>query len=68
MLSEEIVCFVRYLLQNGACLSAVNCDGEVPLDLAIDETTESLLQDYSQKMGEGSSGCHMVCVEDGVGV
>ncbi|RVE76559.1 hypothetical protein OJAV_G00009820 [Oryzias javanicus] len=41
----------EYLLQNGACLSAVNCDGEVPLDLAIDETTESLLHDYSQKMG-----------------
>uniref|UniRef100_A0A3B3HMR2 Protein phosphatase 1, regulatory subunit 12C n=1 Tax=Oryzias latipes TaxID=8090 RepID=A0A3B3HMR2_ORYLA len=34
----------EYLLQKGASLSAVNCDGEVPLDLAIDETTESLLQ------------------------
>uniref|UniRef100_A0A3P9MDE6 Protein phosphatase 1, regulatory subunit 12C n=1 Tax=Oryzias latipes TaxID=8090 RepID=A0A3P9MDE6_ORYLA len=41
----------EYLLQKGASLSAVNCDGEVPLDLAIDETTESLLQGYSQKMG-----------------
>lgn len=46
----------------------MNCDGEVPLDLAIDETTESLLQRYSQKMGEKSSGRHVVCVENGGGV
>ncbi|KAM9313827.1 protein phosphatase 1 regulatory subunit 12C isoform 2-T2 [Pholidichthys leucotaenia] len=41
----------EFLLQRSACLSAVNCDGDVPLDIALDETTESLLQDYTQKLG-----------------
>ncbi|XP_058496969.1 protein phosphatase 1 regulatory subunit 12C isoform X2 [Solea solea] len=40
-----------FLLQHGASLSAVNCDGDVPLDIALDETTESLLQHYTQKQG-----------------
>ncbi|XP_053274582.1 protein phosphatase 1 regulatory subunit 12C isoform X1 [Pleuronectes platessa] len=40
-----------FLLQKGASLSAVNCDGDVPLDIALDETTESLLQDYTQRQG-----------------
>ncbi|XP_069577815.1 protein phosphatase 1 regulatory subunit 12C isoform X1 [Brachyistius frenatus] len=40
-----------FLLQRGASLSAVNCDGDVPLDIALDETTESLLQDYTLKQG-----------------
>ncbi|XP_022049031.2 protein phosphatase 1 regulatory subunit 12C isoform X1 [Acanthochromis polyacanthus] len=40
-----------FLLQQGASLSAVNCDGDVPLDIALDETTESLLQDYTQRQG-----------------
>ncbi|KAM3624223.1 uncharacterized protein V6R79_020751 [Siganus canaliculatus] len=40
-----------FLLQQGASLSAVNCDGDVPLDIALDETTESLLQDYSLRHG-----------------
>ncbi|XP_017297110.1 protein phosphatase 1 regulatory subunit 12C [Kryptolebias marmoratus] len=42
---------VEFLLQKGACLTAVNCDGDVPLDIALDETTESLLQDFSLKQG-----------------
>lgn len=46
------VCFVSFLLQQGASLSAVNCDGDVPLDIALDETTESLLQDYTLRQGE----------------
>ncbi len=46
------VCFVSFLLQRGASLSAVNCDGDVPLDIALDETTESLLQDYTLRQGE----------------
>lgn len=41
-----------FLLQRGASLTAVNCDGDVPLDIALDETTESLLQDYTQRQGE----------------
>lgn len=45
------VCLLRFLLQRGASLSAVNCDGDVPLDIALDETTESVLQDYTQKQG-----------------
>ncbi|KAM6940480.1 protein phosphatase 1 regulatory subunit 12C [Xenentodon cancila] len=39
------------LLQRGACLTAVNCDGDVPVDIALDETTESLLQDYTLRQG-----------------
>ncbi|XP_037546032.1 protein phosphatase 1 regulatory subunit 12C [Nematolebias whitei] len=42
---------VEFLLQKGASLTAVNCDGDVPLDIALDETTESLLQDFSLKQG-----------------
>lgn len=42
-------------MQRGASLSAVNCDGDVPLDIAVDETTESLLQDYTLKQGEAFS-------------
>lgn len=45
-------CLLRFLLQRGASLSAVNCDGDVPLDIALDETTESLLQDYTLKQGD----------------
>ncbi|KAF7666953.1 hypothetical protein LDENG_00083340 [Lucifuga dentata] len=41
----------EFLLQQGASLSAVNCDGDVPLDIALDETTESLLQDYIVRQG-----------------
>lgn len=40
-----------FLLERGASLSAVNCDGDVPLDIALDETTESLLQDYTLRQG-----------------
>lgn len=43
---------VRYLLQEGACLSLVNCDGDVPLDIAEDEAMEALLQEYTLKQGE----------------
>lgn len=39
-------------MQRGASLSAVNCDGDVPLDIALDETTESLLQDYTLRQGD----------------
>lgn len=41
----------EYLLQHDACLSAVNCDGDVPLDIALDETTESLIQKFTVKQG-----------------
>ncbi|XP_044202424.1 protein phosphatase 1 regulatory subunit 12C isoform X1 [Thunnus albacares] len=42
---------VSFLLQDGASLSAVNCDGDVPLDIALDEATESLLQEYTVRQG-----------------
>ncbi|MEQ2281355.1 hypothetical protein AMECASPLE_029429 [Ameca splendens] len=42
----------EFLLQKGASLTAVNCDGDVPLDIALDETTESLLHNYTQRQGE----------------
>nr|XP_057921252.1 protein phosphatase 1 regulatory subunit 12C [Doryrhamphus excisus] len=40
-----------FLLRNGASLSAVNCDGDVPVDIALDESTEALLQDYTLRQG-----------------
>ncbi|XP_029948946.1 protein phosphatase 1 regulatory subunit 12C isoform X2 [Salarias fasciatus] len=40
-----------FLLQKGASISAVNCDGDVPVDIALDETTESLLQHHSLRQG-----------------
>ncbi|MBN3312859.1 PP12C phosphatase, partial [Atractosteus spatula] len=40
-----------YLLQHGASLSAVNCDGDVPLDIAEDEATETLLREHTQRQG-----------------
>ncbi|XP_061685783.1 protein phosphatase 1 regulatory subunit 12C [Syngnathoides biaculeatus] len=40
-----------FLLRNGASLSAVNCDGDVPLDIALDETTEALLHEYTLRQG-----------------
>uniref|UniRef100_A0A8C2WWC5 Protein phosphatase 1, regulatory subunit 12C n=1 Tax=Cyclopterus lumpus TaxID=8103 RepID=A0A8C2WWC5_CYCLU len=40
-----------FLLQQGASVSAVNCDGDVPLDIALDETTELLLQGYTLRQG-----------------
>lgn len=51
------VCFVRFLLQEGASLTAVNCDGDVPADIALDETTESLLQSYTRRHGKFFSVC-----------
>ncbi|TWW59790.1 Protein phosphatase 1 regulatory subunit 12C [Takifugu flavidus] len=45
------VLLLSFLLQRGASLSAVNCDGDVPLDIALDDTTESLLQHYTLQQG-----------------
>uniref|UniRef100_A0A3Q3DPK2 Protein phosphatase 1 regulatory subunit n=1 Tax=Hippocampus comes TaxID=109280 RepID=A0A3Q3DPK2_HIPCM len=41
----------EFLLRRGAALSAVNCDGDVPIDIALDETTEALLQEYTLRQG-----------------
>ncbi|XP_051939820.1 protein phosphatase 1 regulatory subunit 12C isoform X3 [Hippocampus zosterae] len=41
----------EFLLRRGAALCAVNCDGDVPMDIALDETTESLLQEYTLRQG-----------------
>jgi len=49
---SNLDCFVSFLLQRGASLSAVNCDGDVPMDIALDEATESLLQSYTVRLGE----------------
>lgn len=54
MNSQVVFVRFRFLLENAASLTAVNCDGDVPLDIALDETTESLLQDFSLKQGESS--------------
>lgn len=34
----------KYLIENGANVAAVNCDGELPLDIAESEEMEELLQ------------------------
>lgn len=49
--------FVRFLLQRGASLTAVNCDGDVPVDIALDETTESIIQNYTRRQGECVCEC-----------
>ncbi|XP_030601414.1 protein phosphatase 1 regulatory subunit 12C isoform X2 [Archocentrus centrarchus] len=41
----------EFLLKRGASLTAVNCDGDVPVDIALDETTESILQSYTRRQG-----------------
>lgn len=33
-------------------MSMVNCDGDVPLDIAKDEVLEALLQEHTLKQGE----------------
>ena len=47
---------IRYLLKQGASLSSVNCDGDVPLDIAEDETMETLLLEHTRKQGESALG------------
>uniref|UniRef100_A0A8C5CDP8 cGMP-dependent protein kinase interacting domain-containing protein n=1 Tax=Gadus morhua TaxID=8049 RepID=A0A8C5CDP8_GADMO len=49
--SGEHIEITDFLLQRGASLSAVNCDGDVPLDIAVDEATESLLQEHTRSQG-----------------
>ncbi|CAL8333442.1 unnamed protein product [Lota lota] len=49
--SGEHIEITDFLLQRGASLSAVNCDGDVPLDIAVDEATESLLQEHTRRQG-----------------
>lgn len=44
-------CF-RVLLQQGASLCSVNCDGDVPLDIAEDEATETMLQEHTSTHGQ----------------
>lgn len=56
MIQRYVFFLGRFLLKKGASLTAVNCDGDVPLDIALDETTESLLHDYTQKQGELFAG------------
>ncbi|KAF3851885.1 hypothetical protein F7725_005240 [Dissostichus mawsoni] len=50
--SMDIVSFLlEHGADQGASLSAVNCDGDVPMDIALDEATESLLQSYTVRLG-----------------
>lgn len=41
----------RFLLRHGASLCLVNCDGDVPMDIAEDEATETLLQEHTLTQG-----------------
>lgn len=49
-----------FLLKQGASLSAVNCDGDVPLDIVLDETTESLLHEFTLRQGKSFKGSLLV--------
>lgn len=43
--------YFRYLLEQEASLNSVNCDGDVPLDIAEDEAMEALLLTHTSKQG-----------------
>ncbi|TRY82099.1 hypothetical protein DNTS_013292 [Danionella cerebrum] len=51
MLILKVSVFSRFLLQQGASLCSVNCDGDVPLDIVKDEATETLLREYTLTQG-----------------
>ncbi|KAI2663426.1 Protein phosphatase 1 regulatory subunit 12C [Labeo rohita] len=39
------------ITEHGASLCSVNCDGDVPMDIAEDEATETLLQEHTLTLG-----------------
>ncbi len=46
--------FVRYLIEHGAQVGAVNSEGELPLDVATEDAMERLLKAEIKKQGEES--------------
>lgn len=45
------VWFIRYLLESGADVAAVNYDGELPVDIAESDAMENLLQKAIDEKG-----------------
>lgn len=43
--------FVRYLIEHGANVAAVNNDGELPLDIAESDEMEDMLQQHVDEQG-----------------
>lgn len=49
-------CAHRYFLSHGASVAIVNCEGEVPSDLAEEPAMKDLLLEQVRKQGEGRGG------------
>ena len=47
-----VSCPVRFLVEHGADIAAVNNEGELPLDLAEEDEMEEYLQDQLRKASE----------------
>lgn len=43
---------IRYLIEHGAHVGAVNSEGELPLDVATEDAMERLLKEEIRKQGE----------------
>lgn len=57
--------FLRYLIEQGAHVGAVNSEGELPLDVATEDAMERLLKEEIQKQGEKPAGldcCSNICL------
>lgn len=48
--------FLRYLIEHGAHVGAVNSEGELPLDVATEDAMERLLKEEIKKQG-GKPAC-----------
>lgn len=61
--------FLRYLIEHGAHVGAVNSEGELPLDVATEDAMERLLKAEIKKQGKsnknrriGTLRLHLYCV------
>lgn len=54
------LCFLRYLIEHGAHVGAVNSEGELPLDVATEDAMERLLKAEIKKQGK-SNKCKVAC-------
>lgn len=49
-----IFIFLRYLIEHGAHVGAVNSEGELPLDVATEDAMERLLKAEIKKQGKSN--------------
>lgn len=47
-----LLMLLRYLIEHGAHVGAVNSEGELPLDVATEDAMERLLKEEIKKQGE----------------